>query len=498
MSPRRRLLTGAELRELDRAAISAGLPGVVLMEHAGRAVATVARAHPGRILVLAGAGNNGGDGFVAARWLRHWGREVELVLVSGAPREGSDAATHLAAARAAGVPVRSGTSLGPADVIIDAILGTGARPIDADSPLGALVRAINASAARIIAVDLPSGLDADGGPVQGEVVRAHHTVTFAASKLGLASAPGPSFAGRVGIVDIGLEVPAAAGRAELLGDAMLAPRLPPRPSAGHKGTFGHVLCLAGSPGKSGAGLLAALAAIRSGAGLVSLAVPAALSRELEGRVPEVMLRELELGAELAAATQALREALAGKQALVWGPGIPPTRHVGELVRSLAVPAVLDADALNALAASPGATSGLGEARQLVLTPHPGEAARLLGLDGARAIQADRVGAARQLAAETQAIVVLKGERTLIADPAGELAVCATGNPGMGTGGTGDVLAGVIGALLAQGASPWDAATIGAHVHGRAGDLAAARLGLRGLRARDLVARLPRAFLSLCP
>jgi NAD(P)H-hydrate epimerase len=333
----------------------------------------------------------------------------------------------------------------------------------------------------------------------GAVFAADVTVTLACAKVGLVSSPGFERVGRLRVVDIGIPTSLAArvGCAlALLDDPDAAAMLPPRPQAGHKGTFGHLLVVAGSEGKTGAALLCAGAGLRTGVGLCTLAVPPAVRPTLEGRMPEVMLAELDAEKPRADALAALAALVAGKRALAWGPGMPTTPAAGGLVRAalatLELPVVLDADALNHLA---GHTAAVRAAKApVVLTPHPGEAARLLGVDTA-AVQDDRVAAARRLAADTSAVVVLKGARTIVAEPDGRATINPTGNPGMGTGGAGDVLTGVIGALLAQGVRAADAARLGVYVHGRAGDLAAAR-GQRGVVAGDISAHLPEAFASL--
>ncbi len=509
------VVTAAEMRELDRLTIQElGLPGALLMEHAGRAVADEAARHAGtgaRVAVICGAGNNGGDGYVCARWLREQGRDAQVVLVAGRPKPGGDAALHLHAyERLGGTVVDASEPAGLAElaralagaaVIVDAIFGTGLTRV-IDGHLADVIARLNAApaAARRIAVDVPSGLDADRGAVLGVCVRADVTVTFAFAKVGLVSHPGVGRAGEVKVVDIGIPralAPRVGVRLALLEPDDVRSLVPARPAEGHKGTFGHLLVIAGSPGKSGAALLCASAGLRAGAGLCTLATSPEVRPLLEGRAWEVMLAELDGDRAREDAMAALIALAAGKRAIAWGPGMPTTPAAGELLRAalrvLEQPLVLDADALNHLARDP---SVLAHARaQVVLTPHPGEAARLLGIEVAE-VQDDRVGNARKLAERTHAIVVLKGARSVIAAPDGQAALNPTGNSGMGTGGSGDVLTGVIGALLAQGLTPLAAATLGTYVHGRAGDLARAARGPLGLIASDFVAALPAAFASL--
>ncbi len=501
------VVTSAEMRELDRITIEElGVPGVVLMEHAGRAVADqVARRAPARARVVAvcGAGNNGGDGFVAARWLRQQGFDARVVLVAGRPRAGGDAALHLAAYEKQGGPVADSggleDELAGAAVVIDAIFGTGLTRV-IEGQLAALIHRLNAAPALHLAVDVPSGLDADTGRTLGVCFDADVTVTFAWPKVGLVSAPGFEQVGELVVVDIGIPraLPERLGvKLSLLDLATASALVPRRPRGGHKGTFGHLLVVAGSPGKTGAALLCASAGLRAGAGLCTLATPPAVRPTIEGRAWEVMLAELDGERPREDALATLLTLAAGKRAIAWGPGMPTSPSAGELLRAalrvLEQPLVLDADALNHLARDP---SILAQARaQVVLTPHPGEAARLLGSDVAT-VQADRVASARRLAELTRAVVVLKGARSVIAAADGRAVINPTGNPGMGTGGTGDVLTGVVGALLAQGLAPFDAAVLATYVHGLAGDLARDARGEIGLVAGDLLSFLPPAFACL--
>jgi ADP-dependent NAD(P)H-hydrate dehydratase / NAD(P)H-hydrate epimerase len=499
-----RLVGAAEMRAIDRAAIEGlGIPALALMERAGRAVADAAlglAGDRGRVLVVCGGGNNGGDGYVAARLLRAWGREARVVALVPAARLSPDARAVREQAGRAGVPIADVAAVAPleagkGDVIVDALLGTGlARaPEGAFAEAIARIEAARGAGARVVAVDVPSGLSADTGRPLGVCVRADRTVTFALQKRGLVQEPGASLAGDVTVADIGIPAEAAArvaATAELVTRDEARALVPARPREAHKGDAGRVLVVAGSPGKTGAAHLVLAGALRGGAGLVTLASrPEVLPVALAGR-PEAMSAALPAGGALGAADLApLLAAAKGMDALVIGPGIPRGPETGALLLDLlaraAVPAVLDADALNALAdhgLAPGALGALPA--PVVLTPHPGEMARLCGL-GIADVQADRIGLASERARTWGAVVVLKGARTVVAGPAGPAAVIPTGNPGMATGGTGDVLAGLAGALLASGIPAAAAARAAAWVHGRAGDLAARRLGERGLLASDL-------------
>jgi NAD(P)H-hydrate epimerase len=484
----RPVVTAAEMRALDRATIDeVGIPGLTLMETAGRAVAAAAArmVHRGHVAVVCGPGNNGGDGYVAARVLREQG--LDAVVYLAAPRSAvrGDAAAHLAILENVGGVVRMidtpealgelGDAIAGAALAIDALFGVGlARAIDGH--LADVVALIN-HAQRRLAVDIPSGLDADTGRALGASVAAHATVTMAALKIAHASAPGFARCGPVEVADIGIPsglIAAQVIRAGLVEEADVARMLPRPAPLDHKGTRGHVVVIGGMPGYRGAGRLCALAALRGGAGLVTLASAGDVVAD-----DSVITRSLD---------GALGSLLEGKAAVAIGPGLGQSEAaatwLGEVLAA-GVPAVLDADALNICA---GITEALAKAAgPLVLTPHPGEAARLLGTTAAE-VEADRLAAARSLAKKSHAVVVLKGARTIVCD--GILgddfcALHAVGGPELATGGTGDVLAGTIAALLAQGLAAADAARAGVFVHGRAGDKLAADLGMRGVVSSDL-------------
>jgi NAD(P)H-hydrate epimerase len=500
------LVTAAEMRALDRWTIDAGTPGHVLMERAGAGATRVLRdrlrAPHGGVVVLAGRGNNGGDGFVIARHLRKSRMPVEVWLAGRVEDVRGDAARMLAAwrkARGKILPLTDAAHVGAftrrltkAAVVVDALFGTGLNaPVTGVA--AAAIEAVNASGAPVLAVDVASGLSADTGRPLGVAIRATVTATFGFPKLGQVLFPGAEHTGLLAVVDIGIPDAAVAAvrpQARLLEAEDVGRLLPPRRADAHKGTFGHVLVVAGSRGKSGAALLCAEAATRAGAGLVTLAVPAELQPVCEGHVREAMTDALP------AEPGGISALLDGRSAVVCGPGLGQSdwarRLVHEVIRRSDAPLVLDADGLNAVAG----TSVLRERRPpTVVTPHPGEMARLLDTDTAH-VQADRVDAARRYARESGAVVVLKGARTVIATPDGDVAISPTGNPGMATGGTGDVLAGVVGALLAQDLAPRDAAALGVFAHGVAGDAVAARRGEVGLVARDLVHEMPPTFAAL--
>ncbi len=509
-----RLVTAKEMQEIDRQAIKEfGIPGLLLMENAGRSVArTVAerirKVRGKRILVLCGKGNNGGDGFVAARHLLQQGALVKVFLACEPEELSGDARVNFNIWERLGQQVfrLSGSngvhllklSLIQAEAVIDALYGTGFRGKMPEGP-GKVVEAVNETGRFVVAVDVPSGLQADTGRVGGPCVRAAVTVTFGLPKIGLVLEPGAGFAGELVVADISL--PRTLTESEgpgrfLVTREMVAPWLAPRPANAHKGSFGRVAVIGGSRGMAGAACLAASAALRSGAGLVTLAVPRSIQGVAATKLTEVMtcgLPETLEGSISQAASPAAEELIGRSTVCALGPGMsqhPQTvAFIRELVKTAAVPLVLDADGLNAFA---GEGALLAErSLPLVLTPHPGEMARLAGTEVA-AVEADRVGVAEAAAKQWGAVVVLKGARTVIASPEGYTGINSTGNPGMATGGTGDVLTGVIAAMLAQGLEPFRAAAAAVYLHGRAGDIAAQEKGLMGLVAGDLPAALPGA------
>ena len=480
----------AGVRELDRIAIEdAGIPGFTLMRRAGRAAFRLLQAswpEAGRIAVLCGSGNNGGDGCIVAAEAARRGLEVELYLMAPRERLRGAAAAALDAALEAGVTPRPWQG-GPlqADVVVDALLGTGlSGAVRADYRQA--IEAINRSAAPVLAIDIPSGLCSDTGTVLGAAVTAARTLSFIGMKLGLLTGDGRSCAGRVHFDD--LQVPGAvlaqvAAVCRRLDGGDLGAALPPRPRSAHKGSYGHVLVAGGDHGMGGAGVLAALAAARCGAGLVSLASRPGHVAAAMARAPEVMSHAVSSGQEL-------QPLLARPTTLVVGPGLGRAPWGEQLLfhaRESGKPLVVDADGLNLLAAA-GLQRPEG-AGPWVLTPHPGEAARLLGASVAE-VQRDRLAAVRELSRRSGATVVLKGSGTLIDDGSGTPALCPYGNPGMATGGMGDVLSGVIGALLAQGHAPLRAAELGVLLHALAADRAAAE-GERGMLAGDLLPWLRR-------
>ncbi len=512
-----RILSIEAMREVDRVAIEElGVPGVVLMENAALGVVDAALAEAPdaeSAVVFCGPGNNGGDGLAIARHLAVRGLRVVAVLATGGREYSGDARVQYEiACKMVGMGlelrVLSGetapelAALANADLAIDALFGSGlSRQLE--GRFAELVAAINALDMPIVAVDLPSGLNGDQSEPLGAHIEADLTVTFAALKVAHVFPPASAAAGNVVIADLGIPfelVERAAGDLHLLSAGDLAPLLGPRPVAAHKGDFGHVLVAAGSTGKSGAAVLTAQAAVRAGAGLVTAALPESILEAFEAASIETMSTPLpvsgagELAGEALAALVSVAE---GKDAVALGPGLGTSSGTCETIRSfclgVGLPLVIDADGLTAFA---GQLRRLGKrSAATVLTPHPGELGRLLAVETAD-ILADRVGAVRKAAEQSGAIVVLKGHLSLIADPEGGVYVNPTGNPGMATGGSGDVLTGMIGALLAQRMDALSAAQLATYVHGMAGDEGAMEVGEVSLAAGDLLAFIPSSFVAL--
>jgi ADP-dependent NAD(P)H-hydrate dehydratase / NAD(P)H-hydrate epimerase len=515
-----RLLSAAESRELDRLSCERyAVASYSLMTRAGEAVA-VALMHRWRhalhqgVLVVAGKGNNGGDGMVAARALMAEQVPVRVILLASASALRGDAArAHAEFVEAGGVVLEVGreaelaAAMGRrAGVIVDSIFGTGLNA-QVKGLARRAIEAINHSGVAVVAVDIASGVNSDSGAVMGAAVRAALTVTFGLAKFGHVSYPGAELCGELEIAEIGF-APAALGevapRGRFFDAAEARPYLRARQRNSHKGNYGHVMVIAGSRGKSGAAILASRGALRMGAGLVTASVPEAIAAIVAAGQAELMTEPLadsdgHFDARYVPAV--LARLIEGKDALAVGPGIGQSDDSRALMQWLIAegvaprrPMLIDADGLNVVAQI-GAAALKRAAGPVVLTPHPGEAARLLGL-GTAEVNADRIGAARRLSDLSGAAVLLKGARTVIAGPGGEVYVNASGNPGMATPGMGDVLSGMVGALLAQRIEPLDALAVGAFVHGHAADRLATRIGPVGYLAGDLADELPATLAAL--
>jgi hydroxyethylthiazole kinase-like uncharacterized protein yjeF len=515
------------MRELDQEASRRyGIPGMVLMENAGLSVVhnilARFRERSRKVLILAGPGNNGGDGLVVGRHLYNHGAVVEIILTAPPDSYRGDAAVNLNIVSAAGIPHwvfaaggqdRLPYALERADLIVDALFGTGFRGTPQE-PLASLIGMVNEAGKPVVAIDLPSGMEADTGVVAGACIRASLTVTLGFPKLGLYLDPGAGYAGEVVAGDISLPAALTGGDSldtdqgafYLIDLPLVAGFMPCRQCTDHKGSYGHVAVIGGTTGYTGAIALAGNAALRSGAGLVTAMAPASLYQVLAVKLTEVMTRpapESPAGGFSRDAYAALREQLDRATALAVGPGLgqdPETAlFLYELLRESGLPAVIDADALNLLARERGVLDDplLAEKRgRWVLTPHPGEMARLLDTTVA-GVQSDRIGAALKASQAWGVTVVLKGAHTVVASPDRQVLINQTGNPGLATGGTGDVLAGLIAGLLAQGLTPVQAAAAGVYAHGWAADRLAGARGMAGLIAGDLLEELPLVLKDIC-
>ena len=511
------IVTAEQMREIDRLTIEKyGVPSLTLMERAGEAVTRAIQKRFARnakkgVLIVAGKGNNGGDGLVVARLLKKKRIPCEVALLARAEELSIDAThnlraylklkgkvTKISAQRLDLLSARMSKNA----VIVDAILGTGikseVRGLFADA-----ITLINAAGLPVVAVDIPSGLDTDKGGPLGVAIQAEMTAALGFPKLGEVIYPGVRYTGQLVVADIGLDERAVAQvvpQAELLERETVRWLVPRRDSDTHKGSYGHLLIVAGSRGKTGAAILASRAAMRSGAGLATLAAPRALNSIFASALVEVMTEPLRdnVAEEIEALSDdEWRRLLKRKDALLFGPGIgvsPATQNMLRwLLRNLAMPWVIDADGLNNLVLE---IDRLRHARVApVLTPHPGEMARLTGKSAAE-VNADRVGIARSFAVEHRCHLVLKGARTVIATPDGKIFINPNGNPGMASAGMGDVLAGILTALLGQGLRPEDAMKLGVYLHGFVGDRVAETKGPIGLIASDIIDALPSGMRDL--
>ncbi len=510
-----KFISSSQMKELDRMTMDkAGVPGEWLMERAGLGVARAVEYLADLsgyarlpVAVFAGRGNNGGDAFVVARYLKEWGADVRVWLTCNLADVRGDAKSHLIRLMAKDVIVEefsevadfemlaaSGLDCG---VVVDGILGIGING-PARGVAAAAISCINSlgNNSPVVSIDVPSGLNADTGEVAGDAVRADLTVTMAFPKTGFSAPAALEYTGVVEVVDIGIPHEYSRqieSKLDLITVSDLYPVVPERKRNSHKGTFGHVLLIGGMPGYSGAIALAAGAALRSGCGLVSVMTSVQSAPIVAGIVPEAMVHGVEEGMFM----DKLRE-LPEFDAILIGPGMTVNDHTKSLAMKLMmfdsnVPLVMDADALNVF---PCFTNVLYDSEcPLVITPHPGEAARLLGCDVAD-IQRDRIEVVNSLVEETSAVVVLKGAGTLVAAPGKQCSINLNGNPGMAKGGSGDVLAGLLTGLLGQGMAPYDAARMAVYLHGYAGDEAAWKSSQAGMKAGDIIDAIPTAYRRL--
>jgi len=504
------------IRKIDSISVRAfRMRSIQLMENAGRGVADVVRRESShldqlpRVSVFCGKGRNGGDGYVAARHLKNHGFSVAVFSFARTGELKGDALVNARIWENMGGDVflikspkdieRHAPAIRHSRIIVDAIFGTGLSTSVGGVYAGAVgfINGLNRGKRKVIAVDIPSGIDSTTGGVLGSAVKATVTATMAMPKAGLYIYPGRSFAGRIETIDIGvprslLEDPSIPWNVTTEGDLRMILR--PREPDSHKGTYGHAVIIGGSPGKTGAPYMAAMGALRAGAGLATIGVPAGLNPVMEEKTTEAMtwpLPETREGTLSEGSATSVMKLLQGKSVLVIGPGLGESRDMAGLIKRIikeaALPLVVDADGLNAIRGNPGV---LKKARHpAVITPHPGEASRLLGVS-AKDVQADRIESAVRLSKMTRSTVVLKGASTVIAGPDGAVYVNPTGNPGLATAGTGDVLSGMIGGLIAEGYRPLEASIAAVYIHGLAADSVKRRSGEIGLIATDILPLIP--------
>lgn len=511
-----KVVTARQMQQIDQEAINNyGIPGIILMENAGLQVVREIEEHfspltTKRVAIIAGRGNNGGDGFVIARHLYNRSSKVKIYLLGKRDQVRGDARVNLDIIAKMGLGIREVLALnqlddlGSFDLLVDAIFGTGLTSA-AEGLYQEIISAMNNAGKTIISVDIPSGLSADSSELIGPHINADFTVTFGLPKLGLLLYPAANQVGKLTIAPISLPKPLLEKediKANLLTNDMIQSYIPERRPEAHKGDFGHVLVVAGSQGKTGAAAMASYAALRAGAGLVTLALPRSLDIAMETTIPEVMTLPLAETPEGTIDLEGKEEILEfldkiKVEILVMGPGLSTHPRTGQLVKELlnevSVPIIIDADGINVLCAHQDILKG--RKGPLILTPHPGEMARLLNMS-VQDIQRERVGIAQKVAQEYQLFLVLKGAVTIIADPEGNVFLNPTGNPGMATAGMGDVLTGMLGGFLAQRWPLLEAINAAVYLHGLAGDLAAQAIGPVGITATDLLDRIPLAIKSV--
>lgn len=502
-----KLASPEQMKEIERRAIhEMGIPGVVLMENAAAAVVhevtkELSALRDKKILVFAGKGNNGGDAFAAARHLYNRGAQVRVFLLAGKGEVSGDAKINLTIAENMGIDIvelleeqqleSAVMGLSAADLVVDGIFGTGLKR-DVAGLDRKVIDGINASNKTVISIDIPSGICGETGKVLGAGIKAAKTVTFCLPKTGLVVHPGCEYAGVLAVAGIGIPqkgIDSLGITASVTDRDYVSKHIPVRKQESNKGTYGRVFVVSGSPGMTGAGCLCAGAALRTGAGLVYLGVPSSLAPIFDAAVLEAVAIPLEedRGYLSRKASDRILEKMRDATVAAVGPGLSVNGDIRHIVKRIVEegerPVILDADALNALADNVSVLKKLKA--PCIITPHPGEMARLTG-KSVREVQENRLETARSFSAQWGAITVLKGSRTVIAAPTGEVFVNTTGNPGMATGGTGDVLTGMIAGLAAQGVKPLEAAVCGVYLHGLAGDAAAEIKGEHGLIAGDLL------------
>jgi len=508
-----KIVSSNEMRRIDRLTIDDyGVPSLVLMERAGFAVASKVRElfPPQKVIVLAGKGNNGGDGLVIARILHNWGYRVKVLILANIDELSNDCAIQYEITKKFNINIIFTLTISGSEfhgaIIIDAIFGTGINKAVNDEFINIFTQ-VNNSQAPVVSVDIPSGISSDTGQIMGSAIRANYTITFGLPKIGHFLHPGAFFAGKLFVDDIGFDSKLLRGeelKNYLIEKAMFSGFLSTRQSYSHKGDYGHVLIVAGSKGKTGAALLSARACLRSGSGLVTLAVPESLIDIIQSRVTEEMTFPLADNGDGVLSSKAIDEILTFASdkidAIAIGPGIGITYDtqimLSLLVANSNVPLIIDADGVNSLCANP---KSLNDAKSpIIITPHPGEMARLYNAAFKQEfkiadIERNRLDIAKNFAGEFNIYVVLKGVPTIIAAPSEEAFINPTGNPGMATAGSGDVLTGIIVSFVGQKMSPLNSAIAGVYLHGVAGDIASAKRTQQSMIASDIIEYLNDAF-----
>lgn len=500
-----KVLTAKEMAEIDSLTIEKyGIPSLVLMERAALSVAKHVTAK--NLIILAGPGNNGGDGVAVGRILKNKNLNIKIFQLFTNEKLSNDCKKQLEIAEKYGVPILNRypteKELLEAEVIVDAIFGTGLKKkIEGD--LAKLVNLVNSLSRTVVAVDIPSGVSSDSGEVLGTAVKAAITVTFGVPKRGHILFPGRDFVGKLFVEDIGFPKELTESeklKVSLITKDFVRSLIPLKPLYSHKGTYGHVLVIAGSVGKTGAALMCAKSTLRTGSGLVTMAVPSSLKEVFQSRILEEMILPLPCNTQTLSkdAIKKIDEFINEKaDVLAFGPGVGVNNDTEEILKFLLthchVPIVIDADGITLLSYIKDLLKNAKA--KTVITPHPGELSRLIGVP-VREIENNRIDIAQNVAKELNTIVVLKGVPTIISEPEGTTFINTTGNPGMATGGTGDVLTGIIASLIGQNLSPFYSSVLGVYIHGLSGDLAAKYRGNHGLIAGDLIDNLPQAIKEL--
>lgn len=503
-----KVVTSYEMANIDKLTIQKyGIPSIVLMERAALSVVNhLKEFNSENVIVLAGPGNNGGDGIACGRILKNKINNIKIFQLFPKTKLSEDCRVQLEIAKKFGVAVTFGypsdEEIMKADIIIDAIFGTGLKRV-IEGKLAQFIEKLNSFKKFVVAVDIPSGVSSDTGEILGVAVKSSLTVTFGLPKRGHILYPGKEFVGRLFVEDIGFPkelIQADELKVSLIEKDFARSLIPQRPEYSHKGKYGHVFVIAGSVGKTGAAIMTAKASLRAGSGLVTLSVPACLKVVFQSKVLEEMLIPLPC-TTITLSKQAIPEIMNFIEnkidVVAFGPGVGVNEDIEEILKELIVkcpcPIVIDADGITVLSKI---KEVLKQAKsKIVLTPHPGELSRLINLS-VKDIEKQRIDIAQKVSKDLNVVIVLKGVPTVIAEPEGMVYINTTGNPGMATGGSGDVLTGIIASLIGQGLEPFNASVLGVYIHGLSGDIASCSKGQHGLIAGDIIESLPQSFIEL--